>query len=132
MLGFGNLSPTAQKTADGLVKAAPHWVALIVLVVVFLIYMDRTHDVAKQVADQRIKVCHDVQSQSTKVLDSLVARLEQFSTEYALLREAMRDNAEEIKRENSLLRELFKELMHEVRELQKQHEAHKSMHAPNK
>ena len=63
-------------------QAAPHWAALIVVVITFIVYLDR-HETREQtrmdqmdkIADIRIKQCHDIQVESTEAMKRLTETL---------------------------------------------------------
>lgn len=63
--------PVEDQSVSNIAKQAPHWAALLLVVMAFLFYLDRQEQHADLVAEQRIRTCHAVQDRATTVLTQL-------------------------------------------------------------
>jgi hypothetical protein len=124
---MGNIGP--GPTAQTIAKNAPHWAALLLLVLAFLLYMDRKDTQNDLVAEQRIESCHSIQRQTTDVLRELVKATKDAATADAMLNQQMSNHRDDLEAhansltalERALLRELefLKEWMNQERDRKK-------------
>lgn len=58
-------------TSTAIAHKAPHWAALLLLVGLFLFYMDHSAESNLRLADQRMAYCQSVQAETTQVIKEL-------------------------------------------------------------
>ena len=80
-----------KKSMEAISKNAPHWAALIIIVLAFLIYMERQSDKGDLLADQRIATCHRVQEDTVTILRSLNSSILEARVEDAKLHKSIED-----------------------------------------
>jgi HD-GYP domain-containing protein (c-di-GMP phosphodiesterase class II) len=105
----GPISTTVAATSE-VASKAPHWAALILVVVAFLFYMDRSARTQELLAEQRIETCHDVQEAANDVLAQLTAVLQKAASEDALMRAQMRSLEDTMQRHTEAIEHLAREL----------------------
>ena len=73
-----------KKALPDMWRNSPPWFALMAVVVLFLVYLDRQEERAinrerrlETLSDLRIKQCHDIQQKSTQAIEKLNATLSQ-------------------------------------------------------
>lgn len=84
----GNL-PTGS--FGSVAKQAPHWAALVIIVALFLYYLDRHDHSSSIVAEQRIDTCHAVQLRGTVALEQLTLAMTEMAVEDAKMRQELHD-----------------------------------------
>ncbi len=64
-------------TSTAIAHKAPHWAALLLLVGLFLFYMDHSTDASIRLSDQRMAYCQSIQGETTQVIKELNSTLKQ-------------------------------------------------------
>jgi predicted membrane chloride channel (bestrophin family) len=105
----GPISNAANATSE-VASKAPHWAALILVVVSFLFYMDRSTKTQELLAEQRIETCHDVQEAANDVLGRLTDVLQKAASEDALMRAQMRSLEDTMQRHTEAIENLVREM----------------------
>jgi len=85
-MSTGDTVTSVVRATETVSSKAPHWIALLLVILSFLIYMDRAQDTNNRLADHRIATCHAVQNSTNIVLSELSKTLTEASTENALMR----------------------------------------------
>jgi hypothetical protein len=104
------LNGDTETIIRGVSSKAPHWAALIIVVSLFLVYMERNAMHAELLAEQRIETCHSVQEASNIVLTRLAEVLSEAAAEDALMRSQMNSLELTLIRHTDAIQELIREL----------------------
>ena len=86
-----------EKATELIASRAPHWAALIIIVIAFLIYMERQAGKSDRIADQRIETCHRMQEDSMRIMAALNQTITDSGIEDARLHKSIEDMLRELR-----------------------------------